>query len=55
MVGAFVLFLIPSAEKLSQAAELEGPGICLGHILFGGGLSLAASVSETGLVWWAHW
>jgi sodium-dependent dicarboxylate transporter 2/3/5 len=55
MTAAFLLFLIPSAGRKSprlmnwqQTREL--PWAIL--ILFGGGLSLAAAVSETGL---AHW
>lgn len=55
MVAAFVLFLIPSAgakspRLLSWNETRDLPWAIL--ILFGGGLSLAASVSETGL---AHW
>jgi sodium-dependent dicarboxylate transporter 2/3/5 len=55
MIAAFVLFLIPSGGKntlrlLNWKQTKELPWEIL--ILFGGGLSLAASVSETGL---AHW
>jgi sodium-dependent dicarboxylate transporter 2/3/5 len=55
MIAAFVLFLIPSGGKntlrlLNWRQTKELPWEIL--ILFGGGLSLAASVSETGL---AHW
>jgi sodium-dependent dicarboxylate transporter 2/3/5 len=55
MVGAFVLFLIPSADRnsprlLSWRETRDLPWAIL--ILFGGGLSLAASVSETGLAYW---
>jgi len=55
MTAAFVLFLIPSGGKntlrlLNWQQTKELPWEIL--ILFGGGLSLAASVSETGL---AHW
>jgi sodium-dependent dicarboxylate transporter 2/3/5 len=55
MIAAFLLFLIPSGGKntlrlLNWKQTKELPWEIL--ILFGGGLSLAASVSETGL---AHW
>jgi len=55
MVAAFLLFLLPSGGKntlrlLNWQQTKELPWEIL--ILFGGGLSLAASVSETGL---AHW
>jgi sodium-dependent dicarboxylate transporter 2/3/5 len=55
MIAAFLLFLIPSGGKntlrlLNWRQTKELPWEIL--ILFGGGLSLAASVSETGL---AHW
>jgi len=55
MTAAFILFLIPSGGKntlrlLNWKQTKELPWEIL--ILFGGGLSLAASVSETGL---AHW
>ncbi len=55
MTAAFLLFLIPSAGKkssrlMSWQETRELPWAIL--ILFGGGLSLAAAVSETGL---AHW
>ncbi len=55
MIAAFILFLIPSGGKntlrlLNWKQVKDLPWEIL--ILFGGGLSLAASVSETGL---AHW
>ena len=55
MAAAFLLFLIPSGGRntlrlLNWQQTKELPWEIL--ILFGGGLSLAASVSETGL---AHW
>jgi sodium-dependent dicarboxylate transporter 2/3/5 len=55
MIAAFVMFLIPSGGKhtlrlLNWQQTKELPWEIL--ILFGGGLSLAAAVSETGL---AHW
>ncbi len=55
MIAAFLLFLIPSGARrsprmLSWKETRDLPWAIL--ILFGGGLSLAASVSETGL---AHW
>ncbi|MEE4218229.1 MAG: DASS family sodium-coupled anion symporter [Xanthomonadales bacterium] len=55
MTAAFLLFLIPSGGKntlrlLNWQQTKELPWEIL--ILFGGGLSLAAAVSETGL---AHW
>jgi sodium-dependent dicarboxylate transporter 2/3/5 len=55
MAAAFVMFLIPAGGKgtlrlLNWQQTKELPWEIL--ILFGGGLSLAASVSETGL---AHW
>lgn len=55
MVAAFALFLIPSGgtntvRLLNWQQTKELPWEIL--ILFGGGLSLAASVSETGLAYW---
>jgi sodium-dependent dicarboxylate transporter 2/3/5 len=55
MTAAFLMFLIPAGGKgtlrlLNWRQTRELPWEIL--ILFGGGLSLAASVSETGL---AHW
>jgi len=55
MFAAFLMFLLPSEARksprlLSWHETRELPWAIL--ILFGGGLSLAASVSETGL---AHW
>jgi sodium-dependent dicarboxylate transporter 2/3/5 len=55
MIAAFVLFLLPSGKRnsprmLTWKETRDLPWAIL--ILFGGGLSLAASVSETGL---AHW
>jgi sodium-dependent dicarboxylate transporter 2/3/5 len=55
MIAAFALFLIPSGGKntlrlLNWKQTKELPWEIL--ILFGGGLSLAASVSETGLAYW---
>jgi len=55
MVAAFVLFLIPSSDRnsprlLTWKETRDLPWAIL--ILFGGGLSLAASVSETGLAYW---
>lgn len=55
MIAAFLLFLIPSSGRdsprmLTWQETRDLPWAIL--ILFGGGLSLAASVSETGL---AHW
>lgn len=55
MTAAFVLFLMPSSGRnspriLNWSMTRELPWAIL--ILFGGGLSLAAQVSETGL---AHW
>jgi sodium-dependent dicarboxylate transporter 2/3/5 len=55
MIGAFVLFLIPSATRnsprlLTWKETRDLPWAIL--ILFGGGLSLAAAVSETGLANW---
>ena len=55
MTAAFLLFLLPSAGRnsariLNWSMTRELPWAIL--ILFGGGLSLAAQVSETGL---AHW
>ncbi len=55
MIAAFLLFLLPSTGRrsprlLTWADTRDLPWAIL--ILFGGGLSLAASVSETGL---AHW
>jgi sodium-dependent dicarboxylate transporter 2/3/5 len=55
MFAAFLMFLLPSERRksprlLSWHETRELPWAIL--ILFGGGLSLAASVSETGL---AHW
>ena len=55
MIAAFVLFLIPSGARnsprmLTWRETRDLPWAIL--ILFGGGLSLASSVSETGL---AHW
>lgn len=55
MIAAFVLFLMPSGKRnsarmLTWKETRDLPWAIL--ILFGGGLSLAAAVSETGL---AHW
>jgi len=55
MMAAFVMFLVPSGGRntlrlLNWQQTKELPWEIL--ILFGGGLSLAASVSETGLAYW---
>jgi sodium-dependent dicarboxylate transporter 2/3/5 len=55
MIGAFALFLIPSATRnsprlMSWKETRDLPWAIL--ILFGGGLSLAAAVSESGLANW---
>jgi sodium-dependent dicarboxylate transporter 2/3/5 len=55
MIGAFLLFLIPSGSTEQKTLMDWGmtrdlPWAIL--ILFGGGLSLAASVSDTGLAQW---
>lgn len=55
MIAAFLLFLMPSSDRkstriLTWQETRDLPWAIL--ILFGGGLSLAASVSNTGL---AHW
>lgn len=55
MVGAFLLFLIPSGTTgqktlMDWGMTRDLPWAIL--ILFGGGLSLAASVSDTGLAQW---
>lgn len=55
MTAAFLLFLIPSAGRksprlISWKETRDLPWAIL--ILFGGGLSLAAAVSETGLAQW---
>lgn len=55
MIGAFLLFLIPSGTTgqktlMDWGMTRDLPWAIL--ILFGGGLSLAASVSDTGLAQW---
>lgn len=55
MLAAFMLFLIPSGNTgqkvlMDWGTTRELPWVIL--ILFGGGLSLAASVSDSGLAYW---
>ena len=55
MLAAFMLFLIPSGTAghkvlMDWGTTRDLPWVIL--ILFGGGLSLAASVSDTGLAYW---